>query len=387
LEAVYIPKSVEILPYGELFDAHCTTLTVYCESISRPITWPSNWFDGRVVWGATNDFGSGDNDEEHYDGYATDVLNYEISNGSAWVKKCDATATKVRIYSTYDGRRVETIAQYAFENCYNLIDVIIPDSIYTIQQSAFKSCSNLEVIYIPKSVKYIESKVFYGCHNLTIYCEAESKPHNWSDSWLEGCSGNVVWGSERPPVIKDSDDAGTSNNTANSNDDIVYQVIGDYATVISCDKNVERVQILGMYDGYPVTHISDNAFSGCKQLVEVILTDNIVVVGTSAFANCEKLTKITWSSNLTEIGWEAFAYCTSLEEIIFKNGLKSISGGAFSGCAALKKVYIPASVSSIRQLAFSKCSNLTIYCEASQRPQAWHLLWFDGDVLWGVHKI
>lgn len=205
LEAVYIPKSVEILPYGELFDDHCTALTVYCESISRPITWPSDWFDGLVVWGATDYFGDSGNDENPYEGYETDVVKYEINTyGSICVRKCDTTATKVMIYSRYDGRRVETIAQHAFENCYNLIDVIIPDSIYTIEQSAFKNCLSLEVIYIPKSVKYIESKAFEGCSNLTIYCEAESKPRGWSDSWFSGCGGTVIWGSKRTDLATTS---------------------------------------------------------------------------------------------------------------------------------------------------------------------------------------
>ena len=85
------------------------------------------------------------------------------------------------------------ISQYALSGCDALTNVIISDSVTSIEEYAFSYCSGLTSIIIPNSVTKINGGAFYECVNLTFYCEAESKPSGWSNSWkLYNCP--VVWG-------------------------------------------------------------------------------------------------------------------------------------------------------------------------------------------------
>ena len=80
----------------------------------------------------------------------------------------------------------------AFSDCCELTSINIPDSVTHIDSWAFSDCDSLTSIYIPDSVTHIDYWAFYSCDYLTIYCEAESKPAGWDDSW--NSSLPVVWG-------------------------------------------------------------------------------------------------------------------------------------------------------------------------------------------------
>ncbi len=113
---------------------------------------------------------------------------------------------------------VTYIGDYAFCDSKSLTEIVIPDGVTSIGDGAFSSCENLtrvtfsgnsqltsigyEVfweciclleIVIPESVTIIGGEAFAYCSSLTIYCEAESKPSGWGDSW-NGSNCPVVWG-------------------------------------------------------------------------------------------------------------------------------------------------------------------------------------------------
>ncbi|MBQ7769967.1 MAG: hypothetical protein IJ373_02145, partial [Clostridia bacterium] len=54
-------------------------------------------------------------------------------------------------------------------------------------------------------------------------------------------------------------------------------------------------------------------------------------------------------------------------------------------CGSFTKIIIPDSVTSIENFAFSDCDNLTIYCEAENKPRDWDSKWKDENspVVWG----
>ncbi len=75
----------------------------------------------------------------------------------------------------------------------------IPDSTALIRAWAFDMCEGLTEVIIPKSVIYVGSDAFSACDGLTdIYCEAESKPDGWDETWqgenLDGTQAKVYWG-------------------------------------------------------------------------------------------------------------------------------------------------------------------------------------------------
>lgn len=132
---------------------------------------------------------------------------------------------------------------------------------------------------------------------------------------------------------------------------------------------------------YIVTAIEGNGFEACEGLKEVILGENIDVIGGRAFKNCTNLTSVNWNDNIKELGGEAFQGCTSLTEVTlsanlrksggynfrdctnlktikFHDGVTVVGDGEFCGCTALKAVDIPNSVLTIGGNAFQRCSNL-----------------------------
>lgn len=82
-------------------------------------------------------------------------------------------------------------------------------------------------------------------------------------------------------------------------------------------------------------------------------------------------------SYLTFIESCAFKGCKSIDKIVIPNGVYSIGSDVFMGCSNLDEIYIPASVTTIYSNAFLGCENITIYCEASARPEKWDDNWCD----------
>lgn len=96
-----------------------------------------------------------------------------------------------------------SIGKGAFFRCTSLTEVILDDGVKEISGGTFEK-TGIRKIFIPKSVVRINRFAFMGCFDdLTIYCEAESKPETWDDSWNH--KGNdeafkTVWNATRASI-------------------------------------------------------------------------------------------------------------------------------------------------------------------------------------------
>ena len=89
---------------------------------------------------------------------------------------------------------IETIPTYAFQDCTSLESIVIPNGIKKMGSMVFYRCLSLKSVVIPKSVTYVEYSIFEGCTSIDkVYCEAESKPNGWYDSWDSDIK-EIVWG-------------------------------------------------------------------------------------------------------------------------------------------------------------------------------------------------
>ena len=360
-----------------------------------------------------------------------------INDGTAYsVSKGDCQDEIVVIPSEYEGLPVTTIGYLAFYNCYDLTEIVIPDtvtkidekaflgctrlqnvvipnSVTTISYAAFKDCTNLTEIVIPSSVTKMGrngyEEIFYGCGSLTIYCEAESKPDGWYNDWADLYYGKC-------PVVWDC------NNNETADDGYVYTVIEDIryalkdgvATVANQPDTITVAYIpeTVWYDdtSYCVTSIAQSAFSSCRALTEVVIPDGITSIGGSAFNACSSLTTVAipegvpnigvgtfeGCSALTNVGIpdtvaaigdNAFYGCTSLKEIVIPDIVTNIGAYAFYDCYALAEIRIPKAVISMGNGAFKNCY-LTVYCEVESTPKGWDSAWIDSykSVVWNCNK-
>lgn len=85
---------------------------------------------------------------------------------------------------------------------------------------------------------------------------------------------------------------------------------------------------------------------------DVIIPDNVVVIGDAVFWEETAITSVTIPSSVRIIESDAFIYCSGLTRVVISEGVKRIGAGAFEDCTNLTDVTIPKSVQEIGGCAF-----------------------------------
>ena len=107
------------------------------------------------------------------------------------------------------------------------------------------------------------------------------------------------------------------------------------------------------------TTIGNEAFSGCSNLISIVIEDSVKVIGRESFHSCKSLTEIVIPESVTNIGYYAFSSCISLNSIVIPDSVGFIGNGCFYKCSGLTSVTIGSGVTSIGLVAFKGCTKLT----------------------------
>ncbi len=107
-----------------------------------------------------------------------------------------------------------------------------------------------------------------------------------------------------------------------------------------------------------MTKIGTYAFKGCSSLTEITLPDSLVSLSRGSFYGCTSLKSVVFGNGLQEIPWQCFGECKSLEIAVIDNNITSIGNSAFSDCSELSYVYISDNVTKLGDGAFSNCIDL-----------------------------
>ncbi len=124
---------------------------------------------------------------EKADGSGATHFGYIFNVWGESSNKLDIPASLKEVVIT----KATIIGNYAFYDCTEIENIIIPSSVQTIGTCAFYNCESLKKIIIPISVIRMGKDVFSYNSELTIYCEVGAKPVQWI-GWSSGCT--VVWG-------------------------------------------------------------------------------------------------------------------------------------------------------------------------------------------------
>ena len=238
-------------------------------------------------------------------------LKYKASENSGGVSVCgliNEGASEIHIpsqiqYGNYT-YVVDSIGDNAFNLCFGLTSITIPNSVTSIGDYAFSFCDDLTSISIPNSVTSIGEFAFSDCSGLTSITIPNSVTCVGLGAF-DGCSGL------------------TSITIPNS-----------------------------------VTSIGGGAFEGCSGLTSITIPNSVTSIGGGAFKYCSGLTSITIPNSVTEINAWAFDGCKGLISITIPNSVTSIGYQAFFGCDALKSIRIPKSVTYIGEDAFPSHTQL-----------------------------
>ena len=79
-------------------------------------------------------------------------------------------------------------------------------------------------------------------------------------------------------------------------------------------------------------------FLNGKEIRDLVIPDDVTVIGPCAFYNCSGLTSVTIPSSVTCISIDAFSGCSGLTSVTIPNSVTSIYDRAFSGCSGLKTI-------------------------------------------------
>ena len=316
---------------------------------------------------------------------------------------------------------VTSIGKLAFFNCFGLTSLTMSSNVTSIGNYAFGECKKLTTITIPKSVTSISYCAFYNCSGLTSVVAEMKIPFAFGSSAFSGiastCILTVPYGTkdayiaagwttsvfkggiiEAPsPNITFADANVKSLCVANWDTDGDRELsedeaaaVTDLGMVFKGNEDITSFNELQYFTG--LTSISNGAFSGCSNLISVIMPDGIETIGDYAFFSCKGLNSLALPNSVTSIGNYAFEECHSLQTLVIPASVTSIGVSAFGYCDGLTSIKveednliydsrdncnaiiqkeknilitgclntnIPTTVRSIGQCAFRGCSGLT----------------------------
>lgn len=276
---------------------------------------------------------------------------------------------------SYDGKEytVTAIGERAFENNYELLSVVMPNTIRSIKEFAFNECINLKSLTISSEVSEIGDYAFMklsslehlavDCHNKTFDSRGDCNAiiRTRTNTLFVGCKATVI-----PDGV---------------------EVIAGNAFISCQDSSIEPFEL-----NFPpsVEIIEPLAFNCCYPLSAVTFSEGLRRIGRWAFIGTS-IECLEIPASVTEIDEQAFISCDSLKVIkvrkgnkvydsrkgcnaiiesatgrllrgsegttIVPDGVKVISSCAFYG-SKIKKIKLPSSLETIERGAFMCCKEL-----------------------------
>ena len=290
------------------------------------------------------------------------------------------------------------------QDCVDLKEVKLPDTIKLIAESAFFRCKNLRAINFPESMEVIRESAFWGC----IALEKIALPKtcyigDYSFAWCESLKEikfNEQWiypkecfmhckslkkivlpkttGRLDPGVFKGCSNLesvvlneGLESFYGNDFDDCAIRELKIPKSVIAVygkphsetfkgfcvDPENER---LCSVDG--VLYTKDmKRLNHCPVGYEgeFIVPDGVKYIDSHAFSSCSRITKVVLPDSVWDIGWESFYFCKNLQTVVIGNGVEEIGEDAFAYCEKLDTVVFGNGLKRIKKHAFHNCKALT----------------------------
>ncbi|MDE6479924.1 MAG: leucine-rich repeat protein [Muribaculaceae bacterium] len=220
-----------------------------------------------------------------------------------------------------------------------LTEVFLPDNLEIIGNSAFEDCSLLKLESLPASVKRIGSNAFSNCPEVNIKNLPESLEYIGYEAFSNSGMREVV-----------------ADNLLSE----IRQSAFSKCTLL------ERADL----SKAAITGISDNVFSGCKELDEVILPSSVKSIGREAFRGTA-IRNIDFISEVETIGEGAFSNNRRLVSATLPESITRVESSIFENCPRLISVSMPMGTTDVGQNILRGDGKLAnISCAAPEPPEA-----------------
>lgn len=292
---------------------------------------------------------------------------------------------------------LESICDFAFCGCRNLIDIKLSKTLKKIGEYAFANCTNLHEIELPEDLKLIDRYAFKNCKRLTKINIPETTTV-WGGAF-HGCILTQVDFSNREDFsgIIDSNLRATANRCIVCGNKMEPADDASGMHCLGCNHtfswaSIEEWENFVIYDGictqhichgglipHGVTKISMGAFDD-SIVPDLTIPNSVTEIGTGAFLWCDFAlslylpeylrrlesdvlcgSNIRWlplPERLEYLGDRCLAGCDCLSELEIPDSVRVISEQALSSCDGLRNLRLGAGVQHIGKAAFAQCKSL-----------------------------
>ncbi len=193
----------------------------------------------------------------------------------------------------------EIIIKSAFEDCYEIESIEYLNEMQSIEQFAFDNCYNLtSLTFHSVNPPTLSADI---SENINIYVPINSvNIYKTADEW-NNYSSNIY------SLVNRDYEYTISNNTAN---------IRRYKTTSPENRNI-KLELASEFGAENIVFVNgsgtNHMFYGIKDTLEQIeLNNDLISIGRQSFYYCSKLKSINIPSSVTSIGTSAFEYCYGL---------------------------------------------------------------------------
>lgn len=270
------------------------------------------------------------------------------------------------------GKGVTAIGYYAFMYCEGLTEINIPDNVTELEEGAFLGCSEISEVKIGADLKKIGKEAFAECSSITAFNVAETNPNF-------AAADGVLFSKDIKTLFL-CPQAKKGEYTVPSTVTTIQQYAFSECKKLTSVSMSDAVTEIGQYAFYKcaaltaaklsnsLTVLEKYIFNGCKALTKVEVPEGVTIINQSAFQDCAALASVSLPNSLTEISMAVFRNCAKLTEITLPKNLVTISNNAFKDCTGLKTLSIPAGVKEIKDTAWTGCINLEEIYYAATTP-------------------
>ena len=305
--------------------------------------------------------------------------------------------------------KLKTIGKEAFNKCYALSELLLPDTVETVGEYAFYGIAIVDSPFTKNAIASLGKEAFGWCSNLKSFIFPAGVKEVKATDTLVGCGSlERVEFANNSQITKILDDAFRPRNTTTYSfsklayislpDSVKY--VGEEAfrwlpLVESPFSKTSQCEYIGhmAFEGcgsLKNINIPKNAqfnmnqnlekagvFSNCKSLETVFFHDDSTTLALPKymFAYCDKITYIKIPNSVKTISIRTFDRCTSLETVILGAGLEFMNAGRndanedhnslFYNCLALKNVYISSNLD-LDRIGANQCHCFTTADSAIQ---------------------
>ena len=202
-----------------------------------------------------------------------------------------------------------TIGKGFFQDCDQMTEVTIPETVTSLGDHVFHGCSSLTELHLPEGLTSMGDYVLCGCSRLTELHlpEGVDRIGRFGLAGLHGLTELIL-----PPGIR---------------------AVGEYA--FNATDNVREILLPDSCGS-----IGSYCFLSCTALENAYIPDGIEIIQDNTFRDCPNIKEIRLPKTVNRIFYSAFALCTNLQDVYIPDrGMKDISTNAFDNVPYTLRVH------------------------------------------------